>query len=210
MIEESKRVPRKFRKSNKTFVQRVFHEQEDEHTLGFLAFPKRVSFFGKDSDEDIVFIARKHWLAYVPDLLFILLVLLLPLLLFLLSTNFALKTSPALHLGVLLLSVGVAWTLATTTLLKWYYTVHIVTDQRIIIIQMNSALYHSYSEAQLEKIEDINHRHVGFLGTFFDVGNLDVDTAGHGVDFTLNMLPRPREIQDILNDLLEMKQKGEI
>ncbi len=210
MKNSDKRIPKKFQKSNKTFVERVFHQQEDLHTPGLLAFPKKVSFYGKDSDEDIVLIVRRHWIAYIPDMFIILLVLLVPLILLLLSTKFVFLGSPVLYIGMFALSIALGSTLILTTILKWYYTIHIVTDQRIVVVKMNNAFYHSYSEAQLEKIEDINHKHVGFLGTFFDVGNLDIDTAGHGVDFTLSMLPRPREMQDILNDLLEMKQKGEI
>jgi len=210
MKKSDKRIPKKFQKSNKTFVDRVFSEQDVKHTPGFLAFPKKVSFYGKDSDEDIVLIVRRHWIAYIPDMFIILLVLLVPLILLLLSTKLVFLGSPVLYIGMFVLSIALGSTLILSTILKWYYTIHIVTDQRIIIVKMNNAFYHSYSEAQLEKIEDINHKHVGFLGTFFDVGNLDIDTAGHGVDFTLSMLPRPREMQDILNDLLEMKQKGDI
>lgn len=210
MEKRERRVPKKFQKSNKTFVERVFLEEENAHSRGFSAFPKKISFYGKDSDEDIVLVARRHWIAYVPDMLVILLVFIVPLILLLLSSKYPFIGSTVLYLGMLVLAVGIGSTLILSTILKWYYTIHIVTDQRIIIVKMNNAFYHSYSEAQLEKIEDINHKHVGFLGTFFDVGNLDIDTAGHGVDFTLTMLPRPREMQDILNDLLEMKQKGDI
>lgn len=210
MRNSDKRIPKKFQKSNKTFVERVFSEQEEKHTPGFLAFPKKVSFYGKDSDEDIVLIVRRHWIAYLPDIFIILLVLLVPLILLLFSTKLVFLGSPVLYIGMFVLSIALSSTLVLSTILKWYYTIHIVTDQRIVVVKMNNAFYHSYSEAQLEKIEDINHKHVGFLGTFFDVGNLDIDTAGHGVDFTLSMLPRPREMQDILNDLLEMKQKGDI
>lgn len=210
MKNRDKRIPKKFQNSNKTFVERVFREQEDRHTPGFLAFPQKVSFYGKDSGEDIVLIVRRHWIAYIPDIFIILLVLLVPLILLILSTKLVFLGSPVLYIGMFVLSIGLGSTLALSTILKWYYTIHIVTDQRIVVVKMNNAFYHSYSEAQLEKIEDINHKHVGFLGTFFDVGNLDIDTAGHGVDFTLSMLPRPREMQDILNDLLEMKQKGVI
>ena len=207
---EKRKVPKKFQKSNKSFVDRVFLESERDHTKSFSAFPSKVSFYGKDSDEDIVLIVRTHWIAYVPDILIIALVLILPLILLILSTKIIFLGTTVFYLGMFLLSFAIASTLMLTTFLKWYYTVHIVTDQRIVVIKMNSAFYHSYAEAQLEKIEDITHQHVGFLGTFFDVGDVSIDTAGHGVDFTLRMLPHPREMQDILNDLLEMKQKGDI
>jgi len=203
-----KDIPKKFLKSNKSFVERVYDEENKIHFSGFAAFPKKISFYGRDKDEEIVLIVRRHWIAYIPDLLIVLLVLLLPLLLLLFSSFIPILGTPILYTGMFVLSIGIASTLLLTTFLKWYYTIHIVTDQRIVIIKMNNAFFHSYSEAQLEKIQDITHQHVGFLGTFFDVGNLGIDTAGHGVDFLLTMLPKPRDMQDILNDLLEIKQKG--
>ncbi len=210
MKKEKRSIPKKFQKANKSFVDRVYKEEEVNASSSFSAFPKKMSFYGKDSDEEIVLIVRRHWIAYVPDVLIVFFVLLLPFLLTLFSGAFPILGTRVLYIGMMIMSVGIASSLLLTTFLKWYYTIHIVTDQRIVVIKMTNALYHSYSEAQLEKIEDITHEHIGFIGTFFDVGNLSVDTAGHEVDFKLSMLPRPREMQDILNDLLEMKQKGEI
>ena len=205
-----KDIPKKFLKSNKSFVERVYEEEKKIRFSGFLAFPKKISFYGRDKDEEIVLMVRRHWIAYVPDFLIVLLVLLLPLLLLLLSSSFPILGTPILYTGMFVLSIGIASTLLLTTFLKWYYTIHIVTDQRIVVVKMNNAFFHSYSEAQLEKIEDITHQHVGFIGTFFDVGNLDIDTAGHEIDFRLKVLPRPRELQDLINDLIDMKKKGEI
>jgi len=210
-MEKGKRsIPKKFQKANKSFVDRVCKEEEVRPLSSFSAFPQKVSFYGKDSDEEIVLIVRRHWIAYVPDVLIVFLVLLLPFILAIFSSAFPILGTTVLYIGMMVMSIGIVSSLLLTTFLKWYYTVHIVTDQRIVVIKMNNAFYHSYSEAQLEKIEDITHQHVGFLGTFFDVGDLSVDTAGHEVDFKLTMLPRPKEMQDILNDLLEMKQKGYI
>ncbi|MFA5622676.1 MAG: PH domain-containing protein [Candidatus Dojkabacteria bacterium] len=210
MDKPKRNIPKKFQKSKKSFVDRVYLESQKSSFNNVSAFPKGISFYGKDSDEDIVLVVRAHWIAYLPDLFVILLVLLLPVLLLFLSGFYPLIGTQVLYIGMIILSIGVAFTLLLSTLLKWYYTVNIITDQRIVVIKMNNAFHHSYAETQLEKIEDMTHHHLGFLGTFFDVGDVEIDTAGHGVDFVLRMLPRPREMQDILNDLLEMKQKGDI
>ena len=210
MNKQKENIPKKFLKTDKSFIDRIYSQQGKIRFSGFNAFPKKVSFYGRDKDEEIVFVVRRHWIAYLPDILIVLLVLVLPVLFTLLSGIFPLLGTPTLYIGVFVLSIGLACTLLLTAFLKWYYTLHIVTDQRIVVIRMDNAFYHSFAEAQLEKIEDITHQHVGILGTLFDVGSLDVDTAGHGVDFKLSMLPQPREMQDILNDLLEIKQRGGI
>jgi hypothetical protein len=210
MSKESRNIPKKFLHVDKSFIDRVYSEQDKVRFSGFSAFPKKVSFYGRDKDEEIIFVVRRHWIAYLPDILILLLVFALPVLFISISSIFPILGTAALHSGIFVLSIGIGCTLLLTTFLKWYYTLHIVTDQRIVVVKMDNAFYHSFSEAQLEKIEDITHQHIGILGTLFDVGSLDIDTAGHGVDFKLSMLPQPREMQDILNDLLEIKQEGGI
>ena len=153
---------------------------------------------------------RTHWVAFVPHIVFVLLILALPLIFLALSSQVSFLGTTTLYIGMLVVCLVLALNVVITTILKWYYTVNIVTDQRIVVIKMDNAFYHSYAEAQLEKIEDVTHTNIGVLGTVFDVGDVHIDTAGHGVDFHLRMLPRPRELQDVINDLLEMKQKGDI
>ncbi len=210
MKKERKYIPKKFEKVDKSFINKLKSEEQHGPLSSFSIFPKRVTFYGKDPDEDIVLIVRTHWIAFVPHVAFIFLLLVLPILFLLLSTQVSFLGTVTLYLGMLIVCLILAINISVTTILKWYYTVNIVTDQRIVVIRMENAFYHSYAEAQLEKIEDVTHTNIGALGTIFDVGDVQIDTAGHGVDFHLKMLPRPRELQDVINDLLEMKQKGDI
>ena len=69
---------------------------------------------------------------------------------------------------------------------------------------------HSMAEAQLERIEDVTHKQLGVIGSVFDVGSVYIQTAGAQNEIEFSNVPRPRDIQDILFDLLELKQKGEI
>ena len=85
MDKPKRNIPKKFQKSKKSFVDRVYLESQKSSFNNVSAFPKGVSFYGKDSDEDIVLVVRAHWIAYLPDLFVILLVLLLPVLLLFLS-----------------------------------------------------------------------------------------------------------------------------
>ena len=210
MKKERKYIPKKFEKADKSFINKLKSEEQHGPLTSFRIFPKRVTFYGKDPDEDIVLIVRTHWVAFVPHIIFILLLLALPVIFLLLSIQVTFLGTTTLYLGMLIVCLILALNISVTTILKWYYTVNIVTDQRIVVIRMENAFYHSYAEAQLEKIEDVTHTNIGALGTIFDVGDVQIDTAGHGVDFHLKMLPRPRELQDVINDLLEMKQKGDI
>jgi len=209
MTKDKRYIPKKFKKANKSFVNRILTEKERSSLIGFDVFPRKVNFYGKDPEEDVVLIVRRHWIAFVPPVLLSLLVVCTPFIYLLLTAQIA-SFSFVLYLGIWIVALILSFNMIVTTALRWHYTVNLITDERIVCIRMDNAFYHSYSEAQLEKIEDITHTHVGILGGIFDFGDVQIDTAGHDVDFKLRTIPRPRELQDVLNDLLEMKQKGDI
>ncbi len=203
-------IPKKFSNVDKSFVNRLLKEEKHGPLNSFSVFPKKLNFYGKDPGEEVVLVVRSHWIAYLYNSVFFLLFLLLPILIISLSSSFGFLESLQLQMGVLIVGILLSMNIFINTLLKWYYTVNIITDQRIVVVRMENAFYHSYAEAQLEKIEDVTHTTMGFWGNIFDVGDVKIDTAGHEVDFNLRTLPRPRQLQDVINDLLEMKQKGNI
>lgn len=210
MTKSRKRIPKKFKGVKKSFVDKILVEGNILQRESFLAFPESTNFYGKDTDEDIILIIRSHWIVYIPGIFLSILILLIPIIFLYLSSLYPMLGSPVMYIGMLLLCAVISVNIIITTIMKWFYTVNIITDQRIVVIEMNSVLGHSYAETQLEKIQDLTHKHTGILGTFFDFGDVYIDTAGHGIDFKLHTIPRPRDVQDVINDLLEMKQNGEI
>lgn len=210
MKDSKRRIPKKFSNVDKSFVNRLFQEENHGPLTSFSVFPKKLNFYGKDPGEEVVLVVRTHWIAYISNFVFFLLFLLLPFVIIALSGYFEFLGSLSLQIGVLVVGMLLSMNIFVNTLLKWFYTVNIVTDQRIVVVRMENAFYHSYAEAQLEKIEDVTHTTMGFWGNILDVGDVKIDTAGHEVDFHLKILPRPRQLQDVINDLLEMKQKGNI
>jgi len=201
---EKKNIPKKLRGSNRSFVDTLSNENSDK---GFLrVFPQKTSFHGQDADEDIVLVIRSHWITWVPTILVSIVLALIP---FLVVAVFK-DLSTSLSAGLILMGLIVSVTIILNTFFKWFYSVNIVTTQRIIDVDFVNAFHHKFSEAQLEKIEDISHEHTGFVGSMFDVGTVFIQTAGSQAEFEFQNIPRPRDVQDTLNDLLEMKQEGEI
>ena len=71
MKKERKYIPKKFEKVDKSFINKLKSEEQHGPLSSFSIFPKRVTFYGKDPDEDIVLIVRTHWIAFVPHIFFI-------------------------------------------------------------------------------------------------------------------------------------------
>ena len=197
-------IPKKFRNLKRSFVENI--ALHNDHS--FKSFPKGLNFHGKEQGEEVVLVIRSHWIIYLPQMLLILLVLALPWIAVGISST--ILHNVTIFLSLLITAFLIALSIAVSSILKWYYNVSIITDQRVIDLDFPNIMAHSMSEAQLEKIEDVTHKQLGILGSFFDVGSVYIQTAGTAQNIEFTNVPRPRDIQDILIDMLESKQKGEI
>jgi hypothetical protein len=197
-------IPKKFRNLGKTFTENLTNEKNPY----FLPFPKGVSFYGKEKDEEIILVVRSHWIKYLPFVAVSLLMLFFPFLLSLLDTAFSENT--VLFLAFFIPCLTFSLSVIVYAFIKWFYNVNIITDKRIIDLDFTSVASHSFSEARLEKIEDITHKQLGLVGSLFDVGTVYFQTAGATAEIEFNTITKPRIIQDILYDLLDSKKKRKI
>jgi len=202
--EDKNKIPVKFRNIKRSFMDTI----SINNNYSFMSFPKELNFHGKEKGEQVVLILRSHWVVTVPYLFLAVIIFVLPFILtFLIPTFFS---SIALLISLIIISLLVSLGIMVSTFVKWFYTVHIITDQRVVDLDFTSIMNHSMAEAQLEKIEDVTHKQLGIIGSIFDVGSVYIQTAGSQNEIEFSNVPRPRDIHDILFDLLELKQKGEI
>ena len=202
--ENPNQVPKKFRKLKKSFLQ---HLQKGNSSF-FQAFPKGLSFYGKERDENVVLIIRSHWIIYLPYAAMSFVILLIPLLMQAVVSD--LSKSTAFFIGLFLSCLTISITMIIYAFVRWFYNVNIITDRRVIDLDFTSVVSHTLSEARLDKIEDVTHKQLGAIGSIFDIGTVYIQTAGATAEIEFGNIPRPRDVQDILYDLLESKQKGEI
>ena len=197
-------VPKKFRKLRKSFLDNLQQDNNDS----FMSFPKNLTFYGKEKDENVVLIVRSHWIIYVPCIGIALSILLIPILIQIVISGLAQSTP--FFLALFLSCLTISFSIIVYAYVRWFYNVNIITDRRVIDLDFTTVVSHSLAEARLEKIEDVSHKQLGALGSIFDVGTVYVQTAGATAEIEFDNIPRPREVQDILYDLLESRQKGEI
>lgn len=204
------KIPKKFAKLNKTFLERISSGIDASHGASFCAFPKGVSFHGQDDKEDIILLVRKHPAVLIPKAILFLFILFSPLFLFPILNSVLGGNNIALWLGFSILMFVVAITVAVDTYFKWFYTVNIITDERVLDVDFNNILYHQFVDAQLERIEEVSHKPAGVFSSIFDYGDVYIQTAGAKPEIIFNSVPRPRDVHDTLSDLLELKQEGKI
>lgn len=202
--EKTNKIPKKFRNLKRSFMDNIV--LRNDHS--FKSFPKGLSFHGKEQSEEIVLVIRSHWIIYLPQALLSILVLALPWILGAISSG--IFKSTAIFLSLLITSLLIAGSILVSAILKWYYNVDMITDQRVVDLDFPNIMAHTMSETQLEHIEDVTQKQLGLLGSIFDVGTVYVQTAGSNQNIEFSNIPRPRDVQEILSDLLESKEQGEI
>lgn len=89
--------------------------------------------------------------------------------------------------------------------LNWYFNVGIITNKRVIDIDFHSVLYKEISTAHLDKIEDITVKSGGYFESFFNYGDIYIQTAGVERYIEFTNVPFPSEVVEIINKLLSRK-----
>ncbi|HPQ79734.1 MAG TPA: PH domain-containing protein [Candidatus Dojkabacteria bacterium] len=201
---EDVNIPQKFQKIDRTFIEHLRNEKGSS----FMPFPRNTSFLGKEDDESVVLILRKHWQFFLPTILECILLLLLPFILSAIIPDLSQN-------GLFTFALFLAFLLISSTLLiyqyvRWFYGVNIITDQRVIDMDFETLFFQKTTEARLERIEDITFKQVGVISSLFDIGSIYIQTAGAKSEIEFKGIYNPKQVQDILSDLLESKKKGEI
>ena len=197
-------IPTKFQKIDKTFMDHLRYEKGSV----FMPFPRNTSFLGKEDDESVVLILRKHWQFLLPTILECIFLLLLPFILSVIIPN--LPNRGLFVFSLFLVSLLISSSLLIYRYVRWFYNVNIITDQRVIDMDFETLFSHKTTEARLEKIEDITFKQIGILSNLFDIGSIYIQTAGAKSEIEFKGIHNPKQAQDILSDLLESKKKGEI
>lgn len=197
-------IPEKFQKIDRTFINHLRNEKGSV----FMPFPRNTSFLGKEDDESVVLILRKHWQFLLPTILECIFFLLLPFILSVIIPN--LPNRGLFVFALFLVSLLISLSLLIYRYVRWFYNVNIITDQRVIDMDFETLFSHKTTEARLEKVEDITFKQIGILSNLFDIGSIYIQTAGAKSEIEFKEIHNPKQVQDILSDLLESKKKGEI
>lgn len=168
--------------------------------------PLGVRFETQQADEQVVIFMRQHFVVNVPWILATLLLLVTPIFILPLFIQYVLVgiTVPDRYVFV----GTVFWYLATfgyalANFVRWYYNLYIVTTERVVDIDFVNLLYKKFSETRLTNIEDVTYTAGGIMATFFNYGNVYIQTAGETPNFEFTAIPRPATVVQAIGALLK-------
>lgn len=163
------------------------------------AQPKK-DFPGQRPNEKVVIMLRRHWIIFARYVLQLIGFNLLPIVFFIIFyyvVSWDIPTAGPLFvtmvMAVSLYYLG-AWLAYFHSFVDYRLDMWILTDQRIINIEQQGLFDRVSAELNLNKVQDVTAEVHGHTQTFFDYGNVYIQTAAEQQRFIFQNVPHPEEI----------------
>lgn len=155
-------------------------------------------FDGQHDDEEVLMVFRRHPVVMRKGLIALLIGLVIGMIPSLIwPTNLTyLWFAP---LGMLLGGVFLFY-----SWIGWFYSLFIVSDQRLISITQKGMFNRAVTDISLDKIQSINYKIDGFQETVLRFGTILVQTIAG--DLVLDNIPKPQDINEKMGKII--KQHG--
>lgn len=170
--------------------------------------PKHTRFESQASTEHIVLLLRKHPITQLGWIIIALFFAVVPTLFSAFPMYEMLPMS--YRFGLYMLWYLALFGFSFQSFLRWFYSVYILTDERVVDVDFLHLAQKNITAAKIENIEDITAESVGFSSTFFNHGNVLIQTAGAEQEITFESVPNPAKVTAILNDLLLEEEREKI
>ena len=161
---------------------------------------EQLDFEGQRDGERLLFVFRRHMIAMRKGFYMLVIpfaILAIPPLIW--QTNLELFLLPLVGLGIGLL-------LFSYHFIMWYFTIYIVTDQRIRQITQKGFFGKSVVELRLSKIQNISYNVPGLSGEIFGYGTIIIQTIVG--DLVIHKVEHPNEIYNKLQDAVSAALAG--
>ena len=167
--------------------------------------PDGINFQDKEDDEKIILFIRRSFITNVKWIFFGSLLLVTPLFLPLILRLFPnplpfLPNKSYFFFGAFYyLIIATYWYI---NFISWYFNISLVTDKRVIDIDFSNLVYKDVAATKINLVQDVSFAQIGAIRTFFDYGDVLVQTAGTLDNFTFESAPQPENIVHITEDLI--------
>jgi len=168
--------------------------------------PDNVRFETQEEQETVILFLRQHIVVNIPWIILAFCMIIAPTIIFPLLLGIVRIT---IHVPVGYIIIATMWWYVATfgfivaKALGWFINIYIVTNERIVDIDFYYLLYKHFSEAELNKIQDISYSSQGIFAAVFNYGNVTIETAGEAPNLVFEMVPHPEHVVETIRGLME-------
>ena len=161
--------------------------------------PEDIVFQNQDENEKVLLFIRKDFITNTKWIVIGIFLILAPLIFG--SLHFI-----ALPLRYNIIFLLFYYLLVTTYLyvnfITWYFNISLVTNIRVVDIEFSGLVYKDVASTKLSLVQDVSYSQIGVIRTFFDYGNILVQTAGTLDNFDFDSAPQPENVVHLIGDLI--------
>lgn len=167
------------------------------------------------NDEVVFVLTRKHYIDYLPFAAIILALVIIPLgglLIGLFPFIDFFRSTTVLIRDVIFLAAFAYYLIIIgifiTSWVSFYFYLFVVTDERVVEIVQKGLFSREMDILDFQQIEDISSITKGALNTFFNVGDIIIQTAGTAPYFQIKRVWRPQLAVEIIHSLTHQAKDG--
>lgn len=167
--------------------------------------PTGIYFDTQEIDEHILLFLRRHPITNLPWVASSILLLLLPFAGMYVSTiinRSFIFGSPGFTIAILIFYFLLVLTSAFTNFLNWYYNISLVTEKRVIDIELNNLVGKKIAATKIALVQDVDYQQSGTIRSIFDYGDVLVQTAGAVDNFYMQAIPKPEVVVRVLENII--------
>ena len=168
--------------------------------------------FQQKGYEKVEHIVRRHWVTFIPVILFFILLLILPFGAYWLLLNSASSylNDPVYHTaGILFASIYYLSVVLFfyTYFVAFHLDLWIVTNDRLLDVEQKTLFARTISEVDLYQIQDASSEVNGFFPSIFNYGNIYLQTAGAVPKFIFRDVHDPNGLRQAIITLAAEDKK---
>jgi uncharacterized membrane protein YdbT with pleckstrin-like domain len=190
----------------------TIHTTHSRNPLAMFApQPVGVAFEGEERGEKVILLLRPHLVTLVPaagiTIFLVLAPTFVPVFLRLLDIDLSQSLNFLQTMTILIIWYLFVFGYAFYKFVFWYFNVYLLTNERIVDFDFRGILHREVSYANLNQIQDVSPKTIGFFGTFFHFGNVFVQTAAVKPEFEFHHVPRPNEVAREILEQVRLEEK---
>mgnify|MGYP001293466430 CR=1 FL=1 len=170
-----------------------------------LIYPDIFDFSERDSDEKIYVVLRPHWFTNIHWILTAVIMFFAPIFYANIGSHIPIPANIMMFIYLFWYLAIFAYSLEK--FISWYFDIFIITNNRVIDIDVHNLLDRKFTEAQLKKIQDTSYKVSGVSQTIFNYGSVKVETAGENPDIIFEKISHPEKIIKLLQHLSQNAYK---
>jgi len=172
----------------------------------FLVNPKVLTFAEKESGEVIYLAVRPHLISNLSWISMTILMLFIPLFFHYFSFLDFLPLN--YQISAIFFWYLITFMFSFEKLLSWYFDFYLITNKRIVDISFNNLLNRHFAQTDISMIQDVSSSVKGVLATFFNFGDLLIQTAAEINQINFEKVPNPQKIIRLIKELQEVEKSN--